>query len=100
MHGIQEQQIQLALNFTDGQQNLSLSTQNCKSHNFKSWYPVRPGQMGLVTDYKVSNTVDKMVEQEQMVLFIRQLFAILTRELENGNGAKLQKCLSLEEYSA
>ena len=55
--------------------------------------------MGLVTDYKVSNTVDKMVEQEQMVLFIRQLFAILTRELENGNGAKLQKCLSLEEYS-
>jgi len=43
--------------------------------------------MGLVTDYKVSNTVEKMVEQEQMVLFIRQLFAILTRELENGNGA-------------
>ena len=84
MHGIQEEQIQLALNFTDGQQNLSVRTQNCKSNNCKSRYIVRPGQLSLVP--KVSNRVDKMVEQEQKVLFIRQLFLSLIRELENGNG--------------
>ena len=31
-------------------------------------------------------TVDKMAEQQQMVLFIRQLLASLIRELENGNS--------------
>ena len=73
----------IVLNSTDWQQNLSLRTQNCKSNNFKSWYPVRPGQLALVTH---QITVDKTAEQQKMVLFIRQLLASLIREIENGNG--------------
>ena len=62
-----------------------------KFNNFKSYYPVRPGSLGLV------NTADKMAEQQQMVLFIRQLLASLIRELENDNdqsGSFRQLCIS------
>ena len=57
LHGIQEQQI------------LSLRTQNCKSNNFKSSYPVRPGHLGLVTKYLkniADKIADKMAEQQQI----------------------------------
>ena len=33
----------ISITLNSMQQNLSLRTQNCKSNNFKSWYPVRPG---------------------------------------------------------